>query len=1416
MVKKEILFLVSAMFLALFSLNFASAWLLNGTTYDSNGYILNGTNITVNVMYAPGGTPPTYYAPNTTISAVNGDFSLNVTDNETWMYQISMVHKNLTAAATQGVDAVGSILPYFPYQQVSRNITDVKFYLKPASTINITAINSSGGRASFNWQVKDTSLGYTIASNWTGNGELEALVYVPRDRNYSIVIFPQNSIPLSFSWTNASSYTSYAVPNADGQTPNDGTSVLAYFNATTRAFKKQFNTTQGLMRLSGFLNTTLVGYSSWDEFTIVPYMLEPGNMLFITDNPYSTLPYNTSAWRAVSPASGISDIYNLNNGTFNITLPGPAESETILLYVSARNGSHYFGGFQNISVSYASNAVLQNLTLYGLLGSTLANITMNDAGNASSWGSSAAAMSSWKRIPTMKNTFTFINSTSNLTITLPTETHAETIVDYSNYNARQITFTTSTSSGSSTFALPLLNVTGIKEINVFSQSFAPKRVGTKTAAQILSDSNIGLSTFSPQAFDGTAGSSITMDLYISNSSCDVPNPNSNCKAVTSSDMSSFNPLSAIIGGGKLSFRMGIGDVLVHYVNVDMLASGPPDAKFENNNVINASVSGGGFAKLMRFGSQGPTIYDYVLVSMPYAVEGPNALKDNVPVNMSIPILYDENWNVFWNTTANGTSSSDLAGNDSHYSARQGEWGNLTQTQVCTTNSTKMNATQPCYIDAINKRIWVRLPSFSGAGPEVIGTTSTTRYTTNEIGIAYLSSTTSDAIFTNMTEIYINVTSNLTTFVNLTLKLFNGTIAGGVMLNLTINSTDPTAYWNISSLPDGIWSFNVTATNLSNFRVNTTLRNVTIDTTNPHINMTWPTNGRNFSSRAISVNMSAGDTNKNYTYTAIKNVSGAVISSSSANITSFGNLNLSSNLTVSADGNYTVWVYAVDLAGNSNSTYVNITVDTVAPGVNVISPANNTNYYVNQTILISFSAWDTTRITTWWWNGSGANVTLSNNYPAAADLTAVINYTVAGQKNLTFYANDTFGNFTSIHYTINITNIPATAVLNSTVESFSFNETYTSFIVPYNATLQNVTSANESQSFNLDLNQIKSGVTATLGSYNITLFTVGTSSRSSYNYTVYLPAYVNITGTSAWDGNLLAPVKNTTTFTTPEPSGYTTVFDLAIEIGSQQQRLNLSNPAKITFGKLAGKRAAWSSGSNSLTDITTACVNTTNGTGVPAAGECYGNSEDGKDLILWTYHFSTFVVYTATATAAAATPESGGSALVLNETWVLTYYPLATQVQNGYSQNLIAKSRIKFNVNNTFHYVGVKSLTTSTATIEVSSAPQQSVFNIGDEKKFDVNSDNYYDISVKLSSISNNKANITVKSIQELIPAIPAPAEEKKTTGEQVKETVGEAVKAAGSLAKSKTFWIVLVVIAVVVVILIYSMYKRKRYSHRGY
>lgn len=675
-----------------------SNFVFNGTVRDVNGLLLNNTIVNISIMYMNQNSPPTYIGYYSTTSNANGWFNLSLPTNSSWFYKPVLRHFNST---TNAIDAVGPIIPDFPQAEFS-HIHDVNFYLKPAGTINITVINSTGQLIPFNYQIKDTKLGYTIESQWSSY-VAQAIVYVPSDRNYSIMVYPNQSFPVSFNWNNFTSSNSYNI------------STISNYNASTKTVKKQFNTTSQIIRIHGYVNVS--GISGFSELTIVPMLLEPGNMVFLE---HGTLPYNMSAWM------NLADIYNRSTGYYNISLMGPAESQTILLFAIAKNGTQYYGGYKNITVSYGDSLRMFNFTsqyMFGLVGDA-SNITMFN-GNGGSL----------TNVSLNKKTFNLINESGSI---YSGAAHIEVKLDYSSYDAIEFTFMNDVSAGVGSFSVPILNITqGIKEININVQQGASKRL-SKTLDQINSNSTIVIKNFQPGDINGgLARNQISVAMYISNSTCDVPNPPSDCSITSTADLTTFNPLSAVIGGGALSFRMGSGNISVHYVNVDLLASGPPDGMFENKNGTNEGS--GSFSSAMKFGSNGPTIYDYVLVSMPYK-EGSSTvtgLNESSDINMSIPTFYDQdgngemNWTIPIWSSSNGTNASVFAANYSHYYNHRNEWQVLMNSFNCTRNVSEFNSSRPCYIDTTNNRIWIRLPHFSGSRPSVTGNLITAATTEND-------------------------------------------------------------------------------------------------------------------------------------------------------------------------------------------------------------------------------------------------------------------------------------------------------------------------------------------------------------------------------------------------------------------------------------------------------------------------------------------------------------------------------------------------------------------------------------------------------------------------------------------------------------------------------------------------------------
>ncbi len=669
------------LFLSLILAASALAFPFNGTVTDVNGNVLNNTIINVTVR----DSNFNIVGYNSTTTNASGWFNMTVVEVTNGLYEPSIIHYNGSV-----VDFVGQELPAFPKDIFTFELSETKFYLKPAGTINISVINSTSGNVSFRYQIKDVKLGYPVAEAFA-NPVTGAIVYLPRDRNYSIMVYPAGSMPISFNWNNFTATQSYSLNGSSN------------YNATTKTLQKQFNTTVRLDRVSGYINFSGGGISGWSTFRVIPYLMEPGNIIHVTRG---TLPFNLSAF------TGGTDAFNVTNGNgfYNLSLPATTETSNIMLFATATNGTSFYGAFKNVSLSYNNPAaeVQINISLFGLLGAS-GNITQD------------LTTGGQINFTTAVQQFNLLNS-SNASLT-NVFAHVEAEVDYSSFGSISFTWMANVQQGdAAVFSLPLINVTGVKKINLFvsggESNYAPKSI-TKTAAEIISNSSIRLASFNPQAIDTQlAASAISMALYLSNATCDLPNPSSDCLLGGSQSMDSFKPMSAIVGGGKLSFRMGTGNIKVHYVNVDMLASGPPDVLFDNSAATSASAST--FDAAVRFGSSGPTIYDYVLVSIPYTETPGSGLDDTGVVNMSIPTLYDENWKVIWNVTVNGTNATNLAANNSHYSAFAEQWSILLKSSTCTTNQSVLNTTTPCYINTSDNVIWVRLPHFSGTGPSVTG------------------------------------------------------------------------------------------------------------------------------------------------------------------------------------------------------------------------------------------------------------------------------------------------------------------------------------------------------------------------------------------------------------------------------------------------------------------------------------------------------------------------------------------------------------------------------------------------------------------------------------------------------------------------------------------------------------------------
>lgn len=129
-------------------------------------------------------------------------------------------------------------------------------------------------------------------------------------------------------------------------------------------------------------------------------------------------------------------------------------------------------------------------------------------------------------------------------------------------------------------------------------------------------------------------------------------------------------------------------------------------------------------------------------------------------------------------------------------------------------------------------------------------------------------------------------------------------------------------------------------------------------------------------------------------------------------------------------------------------------------------------------------------------------------------------------------------------------------------------------------------------------------------------------------------------------------------------------------------------------------------------------------------------------------------------------------------------------------------RVRIKVDGKKHTVGISSLTTTTADIEVFSTLQKATLSVGDERKFEVSDDDYYDIYIKLNSIESSKADVTINSIYEKItPESETVEEEKQEAAEE------QAAEERGEISESDLSWLWWLIGIIVVLVIIALGYK---------
>ncbi|MFB6158932.1 MAG: S8 family serine peptidase [Candidatus Nanohalobium sp.] len=265
------------------------------------------------------------------------------------------------------------------------------------------------------------------------------------------------------------------------------------------------------------------------------------------------------------------------------------------------------------------------------------------------------------------------------------------------------------------------------------------------------------------------------------------------------------------------------------------------------------------------------------------------------------------------------------------------------------------------------------------------------------------------------EINVSVTDPFSDIVSANYTLSNGTVLRQGELNSTVDT---------SNLSDALYNLSFTAEDEFG-NVNSTRINVTLDTDNPLLNFTEPSDGQIFQSN-FSVNATFSDDEA---------VEAANYTLYNASFSETGGLNATFNSSNYRDGRYNITVNVSDKAGNLNSSTVQVVFDDTPPeltGSSVVEDGNiSGNYWFNASFK-DFTGVDTSRFRVF--NSTG-NVTDWRQFNSTVDSSNLSE----GVYNVTFSLNDTQGNFREFNRTVNVDNtVPE---MNLTVYNLSveFND-----------------------------------------------------------------------------------------------------------------------------------------------------------------------------------------------------------------------------------------------------------------------------------------------------------------------------------------------------------------------------------------
>ncbi len=409
------------------------------------------------------------------------------------------------------------------------------------------------------------------------------------------------------------------------------------------------------------------------------------------------------------------------------------------------------------------------------------------------------------------------------------------------------------------------------------------------------------------------------------------------------------------------------------------------------------------------------------------------------------------------------------------------------------------------------------------------------------------------------------------------------------------------------------------------------------------------------------------------------------------------------------------------------------------------------------------------------------------------------YLINGSQIRNFWFNATAS--TPGHYNITITTINSTDVLTTNI-SVTINDT-TVPIVTINVPAIGI-NYTSSISFNASLNEngsmvysLNGGITNVSMSGNQGWFgTVFNSTNSSIvNGTYTVRFYANDTSGN-WNRTTLRIFGIDTNVPLISYGNGTEVDGANVTVANVYVNVTWTetNFKNITF-ILKNDTATVN-----LTTFVTATYNI-NWTGLPNGNYTYNVSifDTAENFNTTANRLINIAVPTVVTTTTTGISGGSGTTPAIWKTYTNDKKELSEL--GNISQGLKNKERLRILFNGEKHYIGVVGLTTTAVTINVSSVSQQAILKVGEEKKFDLTANGYYDLAIKLDKIISTQANFTISYINEKIGAVsaasssPSPSPSASPSASETPQLSPEE-----GFGGFNWIWVILIIIVVAVII----------------